>query len=87
MINEHKDLFENFQDIHDEYARDPVAWQKLFNEYGKEVLDVIREYERRLCATSERGQYGKFSGNLSQKFWDEIRKVMPKIDFVGVTIG
>lgn len=84
MTDENKDLFDNFADIHREYMLDPDQWQKLFNQYGGEIVEIIRDYERRLCATSEGGQYGKFSQNLSEKFWGEIRKVFPKIDFVGI---
>lgn len=85
MMDEYKELFDNFADIHREYMLDPSTWQKLFNQYGAEVIEIIRNYERRLCATSEGGQYSKFSQKLSEKFWGEIRKTFPKIDFVGVT--
>lgn len=84
MMDENRELFDNFADIHREYMLNPGEWQKLLNEYGKEVVEIIRDYERKLCATSERGQYGKFSQNLSDKFWGEVRKSFPKIDFVGV---
>lgn len=87
MYDEHKELFDNFRDIHDEYALNPEKWQKLFNEYGKEVVEIAREYERRLCANMATGKYGQFSANLSSKFWVELKKIFPKIDFVGVTIG
>lgn len=87
MTEENKELFDNFREIHDEYALDPVKWQKIFNSYGGEVVEIMREYERRLCANMATGVYGRFSQNLSQKFWDEIRKTFPKIDFVGVTIS
>ncbi len=84
MIEEHKELFENFLDIHNEYAMNPPAWQKLFNQYGSEVVEIVRDYERKLCAHMSKGKFGKFSANLSEKYWDEVRKVFPKIDFVGV---
>jgi hypothetical protein len=87
MYEENQELFDNFREIHDQYALEPAAWQKLFNEYGKEILDIIRENERKLCLNSEKGQFGKFSQNLANKFWNEVRKIFPKIDFVGVTIS
>ena len=86
MMEEHKELFENFTDIHNEYAMNPAQWQKLFNQYGAEVVEIIREYERRLCANMATGKYGQFSANLSEKFWEEVKKSFPKIDFVGVKI-
>lgn len=86
MTEEHKELFENFADIHREYELNPKEWQKLLNQYGGEVVEVIREYERRLCANMATGKYGQFSSNLSEKFWAEVKKIFPKIDFVGVKI-
>lgn len=84
MFDAHKDLFASFKDIHDKYRDDPTTWQAQFNEEGAKVVDVIREYERKLCGNMSGGQYSKFSQNLSQKFWDGIKQVFPKIAFVGV---
>ncbi len=84
MVEQHKELFDNFREIHDEYALNPREWQKIFNEYGAEILDIVRDYERRLCANMATGKYGQFSSKLSEKFWDQVRKYYPKIDFVGV---
>lgn len=84
MVSQNQELFENFRDIHNQYALEPAKWQKLFNQYGAEVVEKIRDYERRLCSNMATGKYGQFSANLSVKFWDEVRKMFPKIDFVGV---
>ncbi len=84
MIEENKELFDNFRQVHDAYTLAPETNKDRFNKIGSEILDIIRHYERILCGKTESGQYGKFSGGLSQKFWDEIRKVYPKIDFVGI---
>lgn len=86
MMSEQKELFDNFSDIHREYMLNSGQWQKLFNQYGGEVLEIIRNYERKLCAQMGKGQYSKFTEQLSEKFWEEVRKVFPKIDFVGVKI-
>jgi len=85
MIGEHTELFDYFTRVHDAFVVHPDANRARFNQIGSEVLDVIRVYERILCGKTESGQYGKFSGGLSQKFWSEIRKDYPKIDFVGIT--
>lgn len=84
MLSEKKEMFDAFKEIHTLYILDPKVHQQTFNQIGKEIVDIIRDYERRLCATSEKGGYGKYSLNLSQKFWDVIRKDFSKIDFVGV---
>ncbi len=84
MIEEHRELFDTFKEVHDAFVLAPEPNQERFNKLGSEILDVIRHYERVLCGKTESGQYGKFSSGLSQKFWDEIRKTYPKIDFVGI---
>lgn len=83
MILQHTDLFEAFQEIHDQYVLQPDTWRDEFNTQGAKVVEIIREYELRLCAASEGGRYGKYAANLSDKFWEEVRKKYPKIDFVG----
>lgn len=84
MLEQNKDLFDQFQQIHDQYVMNPETNKARFNHIGGEVVDVIREAERRLCAQMGKGMYSKFTQNLSEKFWDEVRKMFPKIDFVGV---
>jgi hypothetical protein len=84
MIAQNKELFDRFQAIHDAFVLNPHANKAKFNDVGKEVTDVIREYERRLCAQMGKSMYSKFSQNLSEKFWREVRAAFPKIDFVGV---
>jgi hypothetical protein len=87
MIDQNKELFDKFFKIHDQYALNPEANQKEFNTIGRQVQDVIRDYERKLCKTTESGQYSKFSTNLSEKFWGLVRADFPKIDFIGVSLS
>lgn len=84
MIEQNRELFNQFMDIHDKYTNDQSSWQVKFNAVGERVVEIIRDWERKLCRHSERGQYGVFSGNLADKFWTLVRKDFPKIDFVGV---
>ncbi len=84
MVDYHPDLFSAFKKAHDLYVTDAKKYQAQFNELGQEVLEIIRKYENILCNTSESGRYGKFSSNLSDKFWTVIRAQFPKIDFVGM---
>jgi hypothetical protein len=84
MLEENKDLFESFKPIHDAYVINPSVNQAKYNSIGAEVMDVIREYERRLCSKMGAGQYSKFSMNLSEKFMEEIKAIFPKIMFIGV---
>jgi len=86
MLTENKPLFENFRNVHQKYTLDQTIWQSDFNEAGSKIVDVIRDYENRLCANTERGMYTKFSGGLSEKFWNLIRKDFPLIDNVGLIV-
>lgn len=85
MLEENRELFDEFRPIHEAYVINPDANQAKFNDAGRQVMDVIQEYERKLCAKMGAGQYSKFSANLSEKFMEEVKTVFPKIMFVGVT--
>lgn len=84
MIEDNRDLFLDFKEIHDKFVKDPDTFKEQFNEKGKVVVEIIRDNELKLTAQQNRGQYSKFSSNLSDKFWDQIRGFLPQIDFVGV---
>lgn len=84
MLTRNQAIFDQFKEIHDGYMADPATWKGMFNDVGGQVMDIIRDTERRLCATMGKGQYSKFTQTLSEKFWAEVRTVYPKIDFVGI---
>lgn len=84
MMESHKDLFDAFKVVHDKYMSEPKKFQESLNELGEDVLKIVRRYENMLCSQSEGGKYGKFSSNLSDKFWEFIRGAFPKIDAIGL---
>lgn len=84
MIVANKDLFDEFKITHDNYIKDEDTFKEEFNRIGEKVVSIIRDYELRLCSHSEGGQYGKYANTLADKFWNEVRKIYPRIDFVGV---
>jgi hypothetical protein len=86
MIIENKDLFDEFKAIHDRYGLEGEKIQKEFNDLGAKVQAVIRQWEDKLCGRSEGSGYASFTGGLAQKFQDEIRKIFPFIDSVGIII-
>lgn len=86
MLEIHKNVFDDFKIIHDKYALDPKQWQNQYNETGMKVLPILQRWENNLCNKSEGGRYGKFSSKLADKFWEEIRLIFPKIDFIGMEI-
>ncbi len=84
MISQNQVEFDEFQIIHDKYAIDPTKYQKEFNDKGRDIQDIIRNYENRLCGKSEGSGYSKYSTNLSEKFHEEVKKHFPKIDYIGL---
>lgn len=87
MLEEHKDIFDEFEKLHNAYAQDQEAFQEEFNEKGAKIMEIIRLYEASLVAKSTSSQFSKFSHNLSDKFMTAVRGRFPKIDFIGVTIS
>lgn len=85
MMESHKDLFDAFKVVHDNYLLDPKKYQDELNTIGDDVLRIIRRYENMLCSTSEGGKYGKFSNKTADKFWEYIRGMFAKIDAIGLT--
>lgn len=84
MVEVNTELFTNFKTVHDKYQSDRKQWSAQFHELGKPVVEIIRDWEQRLCSSMERGKFAAYSNKVSEKFWDEIRKVYPLIDRVGV---
>lgn len=86
MIDDNRSLFDRFAKIHQSFDQDQELNAEAFHQLGRDVLDVIRDYDRRLCAAMGRGVYSIYSDKLSQKFWDLVREDFPKIDLVGVKV-
>ena len=86
MVDENKDLFAEFTTAHFEYSIDQEKNQENFNQIGEKVLDVIHEWEDRLCKHSEGAGFGKYTSNLAEKFQAEIKSHFPLIDHVGIII-
>ncbi len=83
MLQLNQGQFAAFEEIHKKYQIDPEANQKEFNQIGADTMDIIRDWENRLCGKSENTHYGKFSSGLADKFWSLVRARYPKVDFVG----
>ncbi|KKQ75493.1 MAG: hypothetical protein US96_C0010G0009 [Candidatus Woesebacteria bacterium GW2011_GWB1_38_5b] len=86
MLEQNKSIFDEFKKLHDEYALNPDTLQKKYNEKGKKVMEIVRLYEDRLCGHAEGSGYAAYSGNLAEKFQQEVRRVFPKIDWIGVKV-
>ena len=87
MLEENKQLFHDFEEIHALYDLEPDKHQEKFNQQGDKILDIIREYESRLCSHSEKGIYSKYSTNLAEKFQKLVHTRFPKIDHIGISVS
>ncbi|MBU0569149.1 hypothetical protein KKB40_00015 [Patescibacteria group bacterium] len=86
MLDENKQAFDEFQKLHDNYEASPDEFQGKFNKEGEKILEIVREYEGRLCRNTERGMYNNFSAGLAEKFHEELKGHFPMIDHVGLIV-
>jgi hypothetical protein len=84
MLDENKEIFDDFKKVHDLYVIDEIKWYEDFNTKGVRVQEIIREYEDRLCRQTEKGNFSVFSPKLAEKYQEEVRKLFPMIDHVGL---
>ncbi len=84
MWDANKEILASFLDIHDKFKSDRKKYSKEFNDKGKRVREIMEEWDQRLCKQMEKGSNGVFSSKVSEKFWNEVKKDYPLIEFVGV---
>jgi len=84
MSDQHEALFLEFDTIHAGYKENRKEWSGKFHTIGQQVVDIMRDYEQRLCAGMERSKNGVYSMKLADKWWEEIKKRYSHIDLVGV---
>lgn len=87
MVTKYEKEFDAFQELHDKYEIDPKKWQEEFNTEGAKIMEIVREYENRLCGKMENTANATYSANLSEKFRGEIKRYLPKLDMIGVVIN
>ena len=85
MVEQNKNDFESFKIIHDEYALNPDRNQDKYNKEGKKIMFIIKEWESKLCHQQEK-TYSQYTGNLAEKFMEEVRKEFPMIDHIGIIV-
>ena len=86
MVSENKEIFDKFTRAHFEYSIDQNKNQEKFNGAGEEILNIIHEWEDRLCKHSENAGFGSYTTNLAEKFQAEIKSHFPLIDHVGIVV-
>lgn len=85
MLAQNEQLFNAFKLVHSGYVKGKVN-QEEYNKKGMKIVDLIRDWDRRLCSAMGRGVFSKYSEQLSDKFWNEVRKDFSHIDKVGIKV-
>ena len=84
MLEENKETFDKFKEIHANYGMDEDKFQDEFNRVGAEILKIVNEWENKLCAHSEKAGYANYTGGLAEKFRGELRIAFPLVDHIGI---
>lgn len=89
MKSQNQELWAEFAKVHQAVLdsggldKDPQATAQ-FHKVGQKVVDVMRDWDRRLCSAMGRGKFSKYSQQLSEKFWAEVAKDFELIYSVGL---
>ncbi len=86
MVSENKEVFDKFAKLHMDYGMDEDKYQERFNTEGAKILEIIHEWENRLCKSSEGAGFGTFTVKLAEKFQEEARHHFPLIDHIGIIV-
>lgn len=87
MVSENKEAFDRFTQKHFEYSTDQNKYQEEFNKEGESILVIIKEWEDKLCSQSEKAGFASYTGNLAEKFQDEVKSHFPLIDHIGIVVN
>lgn len=78
--------YAEFTRIHEAFAQDAEANRAEFNRIGRDFVNLVRAYERRLCGGMERTNNAAYSTGVSETYWKLVRQDFPLIDQVGVVV-
>ena len=84
-LKAHRAEFESFRVIHDLFKADQKKYSKHYNIQGKKIRDYLDRAVNILCGKTESSGHGAFSSVLADRFWEEVRRDYPMVDFIGVT--
>lgn len=84
MLQQNKKDFDAFLLVHTAFVNGDPNATEAFHTQGRDIVDTIRFWERKLCAGMEKGINSQYSVKLAEKFWNEVKKTYTHIDMVGV---
>jgi len=80
---QHAALFADFAKINESRSIASLPKEE-FDRVGQQVVDILRDTDRRLCSQMGKGQYSVYTQKLSDKFWAHVRQEFKYIDLVGL---
>ena len=80
MMEKNKDLFAQYNEVQDNYDKNPKKYAEELSEMQRKVLRVIKNTENALCSRTENTGHGNYSTALADKFWEEVRAVFPRVE-------
>jgi len=87
MVDSHREKFERFMLLCQQYMQDKERFQVQFDQEGREIRDIVEAWERKLCRQMEGGNKAVFSSHLADKFRAEVKKIFPPYDEIGLKRG
>ena len=87
MFEAHRKEFMEFMVLNQCYRDDKREFKSRFDEEGKKVQAIVKEWEDKLCGTMERGKNSTYSAKLGEKFQSEVVKYFPAYNEIGVKIS
>lgn len=80
MYDLNKALFEEYSAVLENYDKDKKRYAGDAIELQNKLLRLLKKTEDRLCMRSETTGHANYSLALAEKFWEEVRSRVPRID-------
>lgn len=80
MYEINKTLFDEYALLLEQYDGDKKRYASSVIDVQNKLLRVIKKTEDRLCMRSETTGHANYSFALAEKYWEEVRARIPRID-------
>lgn len=80
VYESNKALFDEYTKILIEYDRDKAGYYSGAIDLQNKLLRLLKKAEDSLCMRSEITGHANYSQSLAEKFWEEVRLHVPRID-------
>jgi hypothetical protein len=81
-----KELYTKNQKLIDEFNKLALGTTE-FDAVGRQLQTIVRQAEHYLCGKMEGSGHGSYSANLADKFYAELKTIIPNYYLIGVEIS